>query len=670
VSNLDTATQNGVAWCTVKDNRNENVNRELIVENSEQSFELAPQQSTSFFFSLKVPAEGLERLDITMGARSASYGDAEYHEVPVLSREILVSHTQPIQIVGKDTVVRAPVNIPDGKWYGTSISLNPPPSENLLEALRYTSNFPFNCAEQLTNKIYASLVAANLLRKDSSLRSAFSEWSKAMKEPGNTNGDAFGNLSRPWLSLQEDEWKRQNELFYLFDASAGQIRLKKQIAELKMLQTTDGGMSWFPGGSSNAPISFYVLRKLGEMKKLNLFSEMPESEQKEITQIVDKLMEYAEPRLRNSADIMDKELFENMLLARSYWIPEYPVRDSILQFWRKKIDLSLSNLKERGPGTVGPILLASFQFGDSLFTKVEVEDIVENLKSRAINDDKNGIRWREYSNNPLPSTTKMEGLSAVLRAFEKIDHTDKWAPGIQRWLQQKRWPLTWPNTRFASAYISMMQDASVNSTESEPSLEWMQGSTAKVLSTATTGRSSSMFRKAILAEPKVSLRKLGTGISNPTLVWHYFSSEPDSAHSAAGLHVSQSLLLWNKNLEQWVAMDSTVDLEIGDKVLLQLKIHSNKLLEYVQIETFFPACLSSTDGRSRRIYFNGGSGYMSVRDERLDIFADRIDEGDAIISFEMKVEKKGEFYYRPSVLRCMYAMEISAYGKGGVLRVR
>jgi hypothetical protein len=381
-------------------------------------------------------------------------------------------------------------------------------------------------------------------------------------------------------------------------------------------------------------------------------------------------MEYAEPRLRNSADIMDKELFENMLLARSYWIPEYPVRDSILQFWRKKIDLSLSNLKERGPGTVGPILLASFQFGDSLFTKVEVEDIVENLKSRAINDDKNGIRWREYSNNPLPSTTKMEGLSAVLRAFEKIDHTDKWAPGIQRWLQQKRWPLTWPNTRFASAYISMMQDASVNSTESEPSLEWMQGSTAKVLSTATTGRSSSMFRKAILAEPKVSLRKLGTGISNPTLVWHYFSSEPDSAHSAAGLHVSQSLLLWNKNLEQWVAMDSTVDLEIGDKVLLQLKIHSNKLLEYVQIETFFPACLSSTDGRSRRIYFNGGSGYMSVRDERLDIFADRIDEGDAIISFEMKVEKKGEFYYRPSVLRCMYAMEISAYGKGGVLRVR
>lgn len=670
VSNLDTLTQKGIAWCSLKDVHNTNISKGLNPGNSEQSFELAPQQSASFFFPLKVPAEGIESLNITMGARTANYGDAEMHQVPVLSKDVLVSHAQPIYFVGKDTLLHPPVPIPAGKWYGTSIGLKPLPSESLLEALRYMSSFPFNCAEQLTNKVFAGLVAADLLRKDSSWRSLYSIWSERVKEKRYSSGEDFGDLSRPWLSLEQDEWIRNKELFNLFDEGISRIRLSKQLAELKGLQNQDGGMSWFPGGESNSYISTYVLRKLGEMNKMNLFIALPESEKNVLTQLIEGLVDYTDIRLRRSAGDLENELSENRLLARSYWIKQHPNFNASSAIWRQSNGVSGMNLKERSPVSTGPLLLASLQWKDSILQKVDIDGIVENWKARAIQDERNGIRWREYSNNPLPTTPQMEGLSAVLSVFEMKNPTGEWAAGIQRWLRQKSWPLNWPNTRFASAYVSMLQTAIADSNDTEPSLEWRQGTEVKYLSQAAMGRSSALFRRAVPAEPVVNLRKLGTGDANPTLVWHYFTSNPDEVFKVPGLHIRQSFLRWDKNLEQWVVMDSTADLELGDKVLLQLKLHSNKLLEYVQIETFFPACLSPTDGRSRRTYFNGNSGYISVRDERLDVFSDRIDEGDAIISFEMKVEKKGEFLFRPSVLRCMYAMELSAYGKGGMLRVR
>jgi alpha-2-macroglobulin len=670
ISNLDTAACIGQLQCTLEDMiTGEDITTQLI-KTSRKEFSVASASTGAGSFEIQIPENLLHPLRIRITAQSKSYSDGEEHVIPILSRKILVAQSVPVVLNDqKQNNLSKPTFPADAQPYGMALFITPQPQAALINALPWLANYQYGCAEQTFNKMLAHAIAVKMVRTDTTLQRLL-----ARKNFAGSSTPAPGELpeeSMPWLQLNHRHAVQQQQLAKLFDTISAHAAMRKFFDELKKMQNSDGGISWFPGGKSDHYISTYILAGFGKLTRDGL--PLPEERLSDYFQFMFKLMNYCDTSFLDTNKVPFKYMNLFYLYARSFWAKRYAITspqlskiDSLItDYWHTQNFSAVGNAAMLAIATMRMLPKENSNYAKAL-------ELLESLRQSAIRDEQNGIRWKTYADSDNLNMLTEEWLVKTAEAFEEDANDKETIPGMITWLLKTRNEYNWSTTKSTADAVSLLHrkqaefiakplqmEATVNDTSLRVTNDLFTGNL--FVFKEMTGKT---FPQQTAVATQAAQGQSG-GIN-----YYYFTADPPAEETATGVKIVKTIKKFNSSTSSWESLSAATILKPGDKLRTTLTITTTKQLQYVFIDEKRAAACEPTEALSGYESGKGISYYKSVRDIGFQFFADQVASGISEISYETVIAKTGRFTYGPAALQCMYRPDIKAYSNSLHIEVK
>ncbi|HPK50176.1 MAG TPA: alpha-2-macroglobulin family protein, partial [Opitutaceae bacterium] len=403
VSNQSDQPQQGTVKLTFADAATQqSVDAALGLGATEQAFDVPAKQSRSYAWRIAVP-DGLGFLTYKAVGATAQASDGEEGFLPVLSRRILVTESVPLPIRGKQTkAFTFPKLLASGesdtlRHQSLTVQMTSQPAWYAVMALPYLMEFPYECSEQVFNRLYANALARHIANSDPKIHRVFDLWkaTPALDSPLTKNQDLKSVLleETPWVREAKNESEARRNVGLLFDAN----RLDAETAAtLKKLadQQLDGGLwPWFPGGRGNEYISLYIVTGFGRLRHLGVEIDVSAA-----VKALGALDAWMERRYREIQRLPHPELYvpdhEEViyLYGRSFFLKDQPLADE----HRTAVDFFLGQMRQFWLKTDCRMCqaqgaLALQRFGDTATPRA----ILASLKERSVSNEELGMFWRD-----------------------------------------------------------------------------------------------------------------------------------------------------------------------------------------------------------------------------------------------------------------------------------
>jgi alpha-2-macroglobulin len=666
ITNLDSLVANGKIVCRIEDEvTGEDITSKLM-RTSEQSFNVSVRSNTNAGFEINIPSAQVNPLKIVISARSGSFTDAEEHVIPVLSPKVFIRESRPFSLVNHmDTVMQPPV-LAGAEPYGVGLYIQPKPQAALIQSLPYLANYPYGCAEQTFNRLLAHIVALKIMRTDSIARHSFNEakgFVEKQKSSDEKLPDQLAEETMPWMNIFNQTANQHKQLFDLLDTSKSKPAITELGEKIFKMQQADGGIAWFNGGGSNFYISCYLLRGFGKLEKENP-SLMQAST--EYNAFIGKLVKYCDNAVE-SATINDRYLLVYYMYARSHWLSKYllpaslgiTVRSKLADWWR--ITDGNTSLQEQALA-----VLASFAYGlpgTELLTNGKAR--LRSLQQLAINDERNGMRWKDLSDATDLSSSSEETIVLLAEAFAAGGSNIN--ADIIKWLLTARSEHHWASTKATAAAIDLLSKEDKNITDASQTLVLNACDSTLIASNDMLKGNAFDFTGLSAWPSAVQLNKQVDIPASGNLVWYYFTGGKELSKLNKEIELDRKFYKWNSVTNTWEPLSENATLKIADKVKVVISIQTSRRLSYVYIDDKRAAGFEPVENNSGYKWKSGMSYYQSVRDAGSQFFTETVPAGRHEISYELKVAHEGQFAAGPAVLQCMYKPEISAYSDSKVV---
>ena len=145
-------------------------------------------------------------------------------------------------------------------------------------ALPYLMEYPYECSEQIFNRLYANVLARHIANSDPKIRKVFDQWkgTPALDSPLEKNQDLKAVVleETPWLRQAQKESQARKNVGILFDDNRLNAETATLMAKLAQMQYADGSWPWFPGGPGNDYITLYITTGYGRLRHLGVKIDM------------------------------------------------------------------------------------------------------------------------------------------------------------------------------------------------------------------------------------------------------------------------------------------------------------------------------------------------------------------------------------------------------------
>jgi hypothetical protein len=280
ISNQSATRQTGKVRLTLSDAAsNDSVDKSLGNARPELDFDIPAKESRSYSWRLKVP-DGLGFLVYKAVASTGHVADGEEGPLPVLSRRIYLTESLPLPIRGPGTKKFEFTKLIKSEksdtlqHKGFTIQMVSNPSWYAVMALPYLMEYPYECSEQIFNRLYANALARSIANSDPKIRRIFDLWKNtpALDSPLLKNQDLKNVMieETPWLIQAQDESQARRNVGILFDANRLESELGRALKQLTEMQLGDGSWPWFPGGPGNDYITLYITTGFGRLRHLGV----------------------------------------------------------------------------------------------------------------------------------------------------------------------------------------------------------------------------------------------------------------------------------------------------------------------------------------------------------------------------------------------------------------
>ncbi len=280
-------------------------------ENKELSFSAGVGNSSAVSWKLKIP-ENSGPVLYRVIAVSGDFSDGEEMVIPVLKNRMLVTESLPLPINGNETknfvfdkMARAQSNTL--KNYSYTLEFTSNPAWYAVQALPYLMEYPYECSEQIFNRVYANGIAAHIVSQHPKIKSVFESWitesPEALLSKLEKNQDLKNALleETPWVMQAKNESDRKKRIALLFDLNKMGHELSSALNKLQQNQLGNGGWPWFAGGQDNRYITQYIISGMGKMAQLG---------------VLDKNDKRVIKMLRDGIRYLDERMFEDFMLIK------------------------------------------------------------------------------------------------------------------------------------------------------------------------------------------------------------------------------------------------------------------------------------------------------------------------------------------------------------------
>ena len=658
---------------------------------SSQSFSLAPHESKTFEFPVRIP-DGCGFLKYVAKAKGGKFTDGEEGVLPVLSRHILVREAVQLNARGAETKSFRLENLVASKGSETirhqdlTVRAVSRPAWYAVLSLPYLMEFPHECCEQTFSRYYANALAEHIANADPRIRKTFDAWkaagAEALKSPLETNPHlkTIAIESTPWVREAEHEGAARARLGALFGAERLADEQKACIEKLRLTRNGGGLWPWFPGGPSAPGITLYILSGFARLNHLAGIA-YPDFFESAVKALDVEVAEDVKRRLQNEKKLNIPFRVSGFDIR---WLYLHSFNGVPAAKNESDATLFVKHLREEwtdlGLESQALAAIALKRRGE----EVVAREIMASIKERAVVSDELGMYWKRpyfFSCSLFAAPVSTQAL--VIEAFREVTGDEESADACCVWLLKQKQTQDWTTTAATADAIYALvlgggTDLLAGDSLAEVTLAGEKVPVADV--EAGTGMYSVRYAADKIRPEMGEITITGTthevpstkhearstkhhkGVSWGGVNWTYFEDVLKvRAHEPKELRVEKKCYKKTKGAEGTRLAAVGDALEPGDEIVARLEIVSDRTYEFVHLQDERPACAEPVDVLSSYRWHDGVGYYQSTRDTATHYYIDRLNKGTFVLETSYRVQQRGTFVGGLATIQCMYAPEFTAH---------
>jgi len=631
--------------------------------------------NTSVRWEVNVPLKN-RALIVRMSAEADDFSDGEEHLLPVLPSKIMVTEAMPFTLVHPGRQVYELANLKNSQRLEHeqfTISYRQNVVWEVIKALPYLSEYPYECAEQTFSRYFSYVTGHHLFSTHPAMAQVVKQWNAglcreedALVSPlmKNEQLKSIAKEEMPWLMQGESESRQRQNLGLFTDENYMADQKKQVLFKLRDMQFSDGSFPWFNGMSSSRYMTQHILAGFGYLlaqDKGLLKDPIVKSIVKGGIHYLDHQLEIEAKEIQDIG-ISSFELSEviHLLYARSFFT---------------KIDFS-DETSNHVSAILNQLVLSSEDrriVEDALlalvcnrFKRIEVAvKIIQSLKERAIRPDEHQMYFKlegaYWYNHPV------ESQAIVLEAFSEIAPWDEDVKTLTNWLVNQKRTQAWSTTKSTVLAINAILKAGKSELLLNSGLDQIKFGKSKI-EFDNWEAGSGYVSKTVMRDQikpymgKITIDKKSNGVSWGSLHWSYFQ-EMDEVRSTTGPLIINKQIYVERNNEKglvFVPLEKS-SLKIGDKIKVRLMVKAENNMEYIHIKDQRAACFEPLDVLSGYRWSQGLGYYQSIRDASMNFFIDQLPKGTHYFEYHLRVAQSGVMKNGISTVQCMYSPEYTSH---------
>jgi uncharacterized protein YfaS (alpha-2-macroglobulin family) len=684
VTNMTEAEARGAVQLNFSDPVSEKPrDAELGNKDAKKAFVIPAKQSRSFSWAIQVP-EGLEVLAFKAVGATDNNSDGEEGWLPVLSRRIFIQEAIPLWISGqgrKSFTFAKLAKSAESKTLrhqGLTVQMTSNPAWYAVQALPFLMEFPYECSEQVFNRLYANSLAQHIAASDPKIRRVFDQWkgTEALKSNLEKNQELKSILLQesPWIIEAKAESQAKQRVGLLFDENRLSDELKSAFRKLEQMQDEGGAWPWFPGGRPDSYITLYIVTGFGRLKHLGVTSVSQKPALAALDHLDGWVAESYEDIVKN------KRLNENnlsstvalYLYGRSFFLEERPIPEKAQKAVNYFLDQAKIHwLKLAIRQSQGHLALALNRFG----FQAEAQKIMRSIKERSQVDEEMGRFWSEQEFSWWWYLAPIETQALMIEAFDEVMNDRPAVEECKIWLLKQKQTRDWKTTKATADAIYGLLLRGENLLASQELVEVILGGEKVEPERAEAG--TGYYEKSYgpqdikPAMADITLVKKDKGIAWGGVHWSYLEDiAAVTPHAQNPLRLKKTVFVKRLTKKGPVIEPVAGPLEVGDTVTVRIELRSDRDMEYVHLKDHRGSGLEPVNVLSHYKYQDGLWYYESTKDTATHFFIDILPKGTYVFEYPLKVVHRGSYQNGLAHIECMYAPEFNSHSESTKLEVR
>jgi uncharacterized protein YfaS (alpha-2-macroglobulin family) len=684
VSNQGATRQKGQVKLSLTDTRTgKPLDTDLANTAPIHDFDLPAGESKTFAWRLTVP-DGVGPLTYKVVAASDRHSDGEEAIIPVLSRRVLVQESLPLPIrnAGSKNFDFAKLRLSGDsntiKSQSYTVQMVSQPAWYAVMALPYLMEYPYECSEQVFNRLYANSLARHIGNSDPKIRKIFDQWkgTDALDSPLEKNQDLKSVLleETPWVRQAVKEGQSRKNVGILFDDNRLNQETAALMGKMAQMQYADGSWPWFPGGPGNDYITLYITTGYGRLRHLGVKIDTAPA-----VKAIDRLDAWAEKMYRIAQLHKPEEnhlstTIALYLYARSFFLNDKPVPNqfkSAVDYWQgqaKKYWLQLANRQSQAHIAVG-----LKRFGD----KATPTDIMKSIKERSKTDEELGMYWRDLELSYSWFHAPIETQAMMIEAFDEVMNDAGSVEDCKVWLLKMKQTTDWKTTKATADAIYALLLRGDNLLKSDALVEVSVGNQVikpEKVEAGTGFYEQKFLRTEVLPSlGTITVKKTDPGVSWGSVHWSYLEDiSKVTPHEGTPLKVEKKLFLRTntKAGPMITPVKEGEGLGVGDELVVRIVLRTDRDMEYVHLKDHRGSGTEPTNVLSRYKYQDGLGYYESTKDTASHFFIDYLPKGVYVFEYAVRAQHKGKYATGFANIECMYAPEFNSHSENINLEVK
>ncbi len=647
---------------------------------------LQPGQSMLISWNINLTTQpGL--LAFKFSATAGTYTDAEQKLLPVLTNEKLITNRMAITVLGEKEKTFT-MTTPDKDFLTKQLQLQvtPNPVWFAIQSLPYLSESNSKNADQLFYRLYTNLLAGFVADQIPQLKATIERWKNAHPETlwselqKNPELKTLAVNQTPWLSAAEAEAAQKAQLVELFNLNRISYEINNGLDELQQLQLANGAWPWFRGMRESRFITRLILEGFGNLEQLGIKDDRLDAQSRRIISQLNRkaygfisgelTADYVKLRSENRLEkyvLSTTHLNELYALSFSKIVSPEGEEDEARRFFLQKTE---NDWLRFNPGDQATAALVLYKNG----RKQAAADILKSLLERSFYFAELGRTWK---NDPYArvSAQGIEDQSRIITAFETISDQRTEIDQMKQWLLAHKRTNSWNNSKATAEAINALLSSGTSWIENYDKPEISINNTPLDLPAQEAG--TGYFQLNLNSNTFVG-DSLKVRINNPNqqVLWgglfHSYSQKADQLEATDNqLKVEQKLFIQSivDGKQKFIPYEESA-LRVGDKLLVQIHIQSDRTMEYLHLRHHRPAAAEPLTQLSGYQYHDGLGYYQSNDDTGTDFFIGTLPKGSFWLQLELKVEQAGSFSGGYVEIYSYYAPEFGSNSEGIRLDIR
>ncbi len=658
-----------------------NVDDLLENQDSEKSFEIPAGQSRSLSWRVKVPDE-IGLLTYKAVGSTGRLSDGEEGFLPVLSRRVLVTESIPLPIRGKQVKeFEFEKLIESGKsdslrHQSLTVQVASNPSWYAVMALPYLMEYPYECSEQIFNRLYANSIAKHIAASDPKIERVFEQWrgTPALDSPLEKNEDLKTVMleETPWVREAQAESQARRNVGILFDQNRLTAETERSLFKLTQMQLEDGSWPWFPGGRGNDYITLYVTTGFGRMRHLGVPIDTTAAVRSlnRLDGWVTKMYQDILPENREKNHL--STTIALYLYGRSFFLKDQVIADEhreAVNYWIGQAKRYWLDLGHRQSQAHMAVALKRFDEIDS------AKEIMASIKERSVSDEELGMFWRDQEFAWFWFRAPIETQAMMIEAFDEVMGDTQAVEDCKVWLLKQKQTRDWKTTKATAdaVYALLLRGSDLLASNELVQVE-LGGKAIKPENVeAGTGFYQERFDASEIRSElgKVTMRKVDEGVAWGSLHWQYLEDiSKVTPHEGTPLKLEKKLFV-KKNTDRGptlVALEGPAS--VGDELVVRIVLRTDRDMEYIHMKDYRGSGTEPVNVLSQYKYQDGLGYYESTRDTATHFFIDYLPKGTYVFEYSTRVQLRGEYQTGYANIECMYAPEFNSHSESIAIVVK